>query len=63
MLLEQLKELMDFQLVNKEEYLSTYPLRVEYSLSTKGKEVLKSLEIMQRLGIQYIEEKQIIGSR
>ena len=63
MLLEQLKELMDFQLVDKEEYLSTYPLRVEYSLSTKGKEVLKSLEIMQRLGIQYLEEKQIIGSR
>lgn len=63
MLLEQLKELMDFQLVDKEEYLSTYPLRVEYSLSTKGKEVLKSLEIMQRLGIQYLEENQIIGSR
>jgi DNA-binding HxlR family transcriptional regulator len=61
MLLEQLKELMEFQLVNKEEYLSTYPLRVEYRLSPKGKEVLKSLEILQQLGIQYIEEKQIIG--
>ncbi len=61
MLLQQLKELMDFQLVNKEEYLSTYPLRVEYRLSTKGQEVLKSLEILQRLGIQYIEENEILG--
>ncbi len=61
MLLQQLKELMDFQLVNKEEYLSTYPLRVEYRLSTKGQEVLKSLEILQRLCIQYIEENEILG--
>ena len=61
MLLQQLKELMDFQLVTKEEYLSTYPLRVEYRLSPKGQEVLKSLEILQRLGIQYIEENEIVG--
>lgn len=60
MLLQQLKELMDFQLVKKEEYLSTYPLRVEYRLSQKGQEVLKSLEILQRLGIQYIEENEIL---
>lgn len=61
MLLQQLKELMDFQLITKEEYLSTYPLRVEYHLSPKGQEVLKSLEILQRLGIQYIEENEIVG--
>jgi len=63
MLLEQLKELVDFQLVNKVEYLSSYPLSVEYSLSPAGKEVLKSLEIFQQLGTRYLENKEIIGTQ
>ena len=57
MLIEQLKEMMEFDLVNKKKY-EGYPLKVEYSLTeNKGMELLKALKIMQELGQIYIDEK------
>jgi DNA-binding HxlR family transcriptional regulator len=58
MLLEQLKELMDFDLVDKKSY-DGYPLRVEYFLTKdKGGKITKALEIMQEIGQEFIDEMQ-----
>lgn len=55
MLLEQLKELIDFGFVKKETF-SGYPLHVEYSLTEgQGREMLKALKIMQHIGIEYLK--------
>lgn len=57
MLLEQLKELMDYGFVEKESY-EGYPLHVEYSLTKKqGYELLEALKIMQHIGIEYLKEQ------
>lgn len=54
MLLEQLRELIDFGLVEKKVY-EGYPLRVEYSLTEdRGRDVLRALEILQEVGIHYM---------
>lgn len=54
MLLERLKELQEFGLVNKKKY-EGYQLHVEYFLSEKrGKEIMKSIDIMQKIGVDYI---------
>lgn len=54
MLLQQLKELMDFGFVGKISY-EGYPLRVDYFLTeVRGKKVLEALTIMQSLGIEYM---------
>lgn len=56
MLLEQLKELMDYGFVEKTTF-EVYPLRVEYSLTTDmGKEILEALKIMQHIGIDYLKK-------
>lgn len=56
MLLEQLKELKEFGLVDKNNF-EGYPLRVEYFLTgDKGQKIIKALEIMQEVGREYIEE-------
>lgn len=56
MLLEQLKELMDFGIVNKHKS-SGYPLHVEYFLTeSRGKEILEAILIMQKIGIDYMLE-------
>ena len=56
MLLEQLKELLAFGLVGKRVY-EGYPLRVEYFLTEgRGREMLKALEIMQAVGIDFMLE-------
>ncbi|HOD41239.1 MAG TPA: helix-turn-helix domain-containing protein [Candidatus Wallbacteria bacterium] len=56
MLLEQLKELAEFGLVDKKSFKG-YPLRVEYFLTEdKGFRIIKSLEIMQEIGREYIAE-------
>ncbi len=55
MLLENLKELIDVGLVEKTEYKG-YPLRVDYYLTDRGKKLLKSLEILQQIGIEYMIE-------
>lgn len=59
MLLQQLKELKDYELVDKVTY-EGYPLKVEYFLTEdKGKRVLHALEIMQELGQEYINENKL----
>ena len=56
MLLEQLKELQEFGLVDKETG-EGYPLRVEYSLTPeRGRAILSALEIMQKVGISFMLE-------
>lgn len=55
MLLENLKELIDVGIVEKYEY-EGYPLRVEYYLTNRGMDILKALEILQQVGIQYMIE-------
>ena len=57
MLLEQLKELIDYGFVKKTTF-EGYPLHVEYSLtSDRGEDILKALKIMQHIGIDYLKEK------
>ena len=56
MLLEQLKELQEFGFVDKKTY-SGYPLKVEYFLTENhGKRLLQALEVMQKIGIEYMIE-------
>ncbi len=56
MLLEQLKELMDFGIVDKHKSAG-YPLHVEYFLTeTRGKNILQAILIMQEAGIGYMLE-------
>lgn len=69
MLLEQLKELIEFELVDKITY-DGYPLKVEYFLTEdRGKKMLEALTIMQNIGIEFmlangheniLKEKEII---
>lgn len=55
MLLEQLKELMDYGFVKKKSY-EGYPLHVEYFLTDgMGTEILEALRIMQHIGIDYLK--------
>jgi len=57
MLLEQLKELREFGIVDKINF-EGYPLRVEYFLTEdKGRKIVKALEIMQEVGREYINER------
>jgi DNA-binding HxlR family transcriptional regulator len=55
MLLEQLKELIDFGFVDKKIY-EGYPLHVEYFLTKpNGERILEALRIMQSIGIDYLK--------
>jgi len=57
MLLEQLKELKEFGLIDKKNFKG-YPLKVEYFLTeNKGMKIIRALEIMQEVGREYINEK------
>lgn len=55
MLLEQLKELCDYTLVDKKSF-EGYPLKVEYFLTNRGKKLLEAVTIMQNVGIELMEE-------
>jgi DNA-binding HxlR family transcriptional regulator len=55
MLLEQLKELHDYTLIDKISF-EGYPLKVEYSLTDRGKKLLEAVTIMQSVGIELLEE-------
>ncbi|ABR35555.1 winged helix-turn-helix transcriptional regulator [Clostridium beijerinckii] len=56
MLLEQLKELIDYGFVEKRSF-DGYPLRVEYSLTIDmGMKIIDALKIMQSIGIDYLKE-------
>ena len=57
MLLEQLRELIEFGLVEKKSY-EGYPLRVEYSVTNRrGKKMIEAITIMQMIGVDYMLEK------
>lgn len=54
MLLEHLKELMEYGLIDKKVF-DGYPLRVEYFLTEdRGNRMLEALVIMQQLGIEFM---------
>lgn len=56
MLLEQLRELIQFGLVNKKEF-EGYPLHVEYSVTERrGRKMLEAIRIMQMVGVDYMIE-------
>lgn len=55
MLLEQLHELKEFGLVDKNSY-DGFPLRVEYYLAERGEKMLSAIRIMQEIGIEYMVE-------
>jgi DNA-binding HxlR family transcriptional regulator len=53
MLLQQLKELIEFGMVDKLKF-SSYPLHVEYFLTEQGYKIQKGIEIMQEVGVDYM---------
>jgi DNA-binding HxlR family transcriptional regulator len=56
MLLQQLNELSDFGLIQKQSF-EGYPLHVEYSLTPgRGQKILRAIDIMQEIGIDYMVE-------
>lgn len=55
MLLEQLKELLEFGLVDKRTF-EGYPLKVEYFLTRLGDKIVDALTIMQQVGIELMIE-------
>lgn len=62
MLLEQLRELIQFGLVEKKIF-EGYPLRVEYSITERrGRKMLEAITIMQMIGIDYMLEKGMSGT-
>ncbi len=56
MLLEQLHELEEYGLLEKETFPG-YPLKVEYYLTKRGEKMLEAVKIMQEIGIEYIAEQ------
>ncbi len=55
MLLEQLKDLLNFGLITKQSF-EGYPLKVEYSLTERGQKLLEAIIIMQDIGIDLMKE-------
>lgn len=56
MLLQQLNELRDFGLIQKQSF-EGYPLHVEYSLTPeRGQKMLHAIDIMQEIGVDYMVE-------
>lgn len=57
MLLEQLKELQQFGMVEKKSY-EGFPLKVEYFLTKRGEKMLSAIWIMQEIGVEYMEDSE-----
>ncbi len=55
MLLEQLKELLDYKMISKTTF-DGYPLKVEYFLTDRGRKLLEAVTIMQSVGIELMRE-------
>ncbi len=56
MLLEHLRDLIEFEFVGKNTF-EGYPLRVEYYLTEhRGVKFVEALEIMQNIGIEYMQQ-------
>lgn len=60
MLLQQLHDLSEFGFVDKNTF-EGYPLKVEYYLTERGREMLKAILIMQNIGIDYMIEHGMEG--
>ncbi len=60
MLLEQLKELLDYGMIAKHSF-EGYPLKVEYYLTERGKKLLDAIGIMQSIGIDIMKENDMTG--
>lgn len=56
MLLQQLKELQEFDLVDKKQF-EGYPLRVEYFLTERGERMMDVIRQMQEIGLEIIGKK------
>ena len=56
MLLQQLKEMQEFGIINKISK-EGYPLHVEYYLTERGVQLLEAVLIMQNIGISYMNEQ------
>ncbi len=56
MLLQQLKELQEFGLIQKKSY-EGYPLHVEYFLTDRGNQLLEAVLIMQNIGMAYLSKQ------
>ena len=55
MLLEQLKELVDYGIISKRTF-EGYPLKVEYLLTERGGKLLEAITIMQGVGVELMKE-------
>lgn len=55
MLLQHLGDLQAFGMVQKKQY-EGYPLKVEYSLTSKGQRMLNVISMMQEIGIELMKE-------
>ncbi len=56
MLIQDLADLIEFQLVNKIKY-DGYPLKVEYSLTAeRGQRIIEAINILQSIGKEYMNE-------
>ena len=55
MLLQHLGELQQFGMICRKQF-DGYPLRVEYSLTDRGKRMLEVVMIMQQVGIELMRE-------
>jgi len=53
MLMQGLKDLMEFEFVDKT-VSQSYPLRAEYFLTEKGKRLIAALDIFQEIGKEYV---------
>jgi DNA-binding HxlR family transcriptional regulator len=56
MLLEHLKELMEFDIVRKISWPG-YPLKVEYQLTVRGAQLREAIVILQQVGSEILAEK------
>ena len=55
MLIEHIKELLDFGMINKKVF-EGYPLKGEYFLTERGKRMIEAITIMQHIGIELMRE-------
>jgi DNA-binding HxlR family transcriptional regulator len=56
MLMQQLKELLEYELIDRIKH-EGYPLKVEYFINEdKGRKMIEALTILQDLGIEYLKE-------
>ncbi len=56
MLLQQIKEMQEFGIINKRSK-EGYPLHVEYYLTDRGGQLLEAVLIMQDIGVSYMVEQ------